>query len=156
MIRRSTKWRDRCRCTSFEGKKCRYQSPLHHLSNKTIASPRCVELLKQLLFRTCCVDDVGDSSTLVFQSDYFGLALINSTAKTMRDLYDRSSRRPISTPNLWLIEDLLEMEIKKSETEQDFVALLSTPVLRICPFLVSFKRRLRLFDRIVSSISETA
>jgi len=116
--------------------------PLHQLR-------RCVELLKQLLYRACCVDDVGDSSTSVFQSDYFGLALINSTAKAMRDLYDRSSRRPISTPKLWLIEDLLEKEIKKSKTEQDFVALLSTPVLRICPFLVSFKRRLKLFDRIV-------
>lgn len=117
-------------------------------------SLRCVELLKQLLYRACCVDDVNDSSTSVFQSDYFGLALVNSTAKTMRDLYDRSSRRPISTPKLWLIEDLLEKEIKKSKTEQDFVALLSTPVLRICPFLVSFKRRLKLFDRIVSTVVE--
>ncbi|KAL3945620.1 MAG: hypothetical protein SGBAC_000276 [Bacillariaceae sp.] len=115
--------------------------PLHQLR-------RCVELLKQLLYRACCVDDVNDSNTSVFQSDYFGLALVNSTAKTMRDLYDRSSRRPISTPKLWLIEDLLENEIKKSKTEHDFVALLSTPVLRICPFLVSFKRRLKLFDRI--------
>jgi len=116
--------------------------PLHQLR-------RCAELLKQLLYRACCVDDVVDSSTSVFQSDYFGLALINSASKTMRDLYDRSSRRPISTPKLWLIEDLLERDIKKSTSEQDFVELLSTPVLRICPFLVSFKRRLKLFDRII-------
>jgi hypothetical protein len=31
------------------------------------------------------------------------------------------------------------------------VSLLSTPVLRVCPFLVSFKRRLTLFERIVSA-----
>jgi ubiquitin-protein ligase E3 C len=67
----------------------------------------------------------------------------------MRDLYDRSSRRPISTPKLWLIEDLLEKEIRKSKTEGDYAKLLKTPVLRMCPFLVSFKRRLKLFDRIV-------
>ena len=35
------------------------------------------------------------------------------------------------------------------KTEHDFVRLLNTPVLRVCPFLVSFKRRLRLFERIV-------
>eukprot|EP00980_Cylindrotheca_fusiformis_P001483 scaffold345_cov134-Cylindrotheca_fusiformis.AAC.94 len=116
--------------------------PLHQLR-------RCVETLKQLLYRACCVDDAENSSTSVFESNYFGLALINSSSRTMRDLYDRSSRRPICAPKLWLVEDLLEKEIRKSKTEDDYASLLKTPVLRMCPFLVSFKRRLKLFDRII-------
>lgn len=152
MIPKFTKWRSLYPFTSFEGKNILSRFHCITFSLNCLFPNRCVELLKQLLYRACCVDDMGDISTSVFQSDYFGLALINSAAKTMRDLYDRSSRRPISTPKIWLIEDLLEREINKCKTEQDFVELLSSPVLRICPFLVSFKRRLKLFDRIVSQV----
>lgn len=110
---------------------------------------RCILTLKQLLYRACCIDDVGTSNTMTMDSNYFGLALINSAARTMRDLYDRSSRRPLSIPKLWLVEDLLESEIRSCKTEQDYISLLSLPVLRVCPFLVSFKRRLKLFERII-------
>ena len=113
------------------------------------ASFRCILILKQLLYRACCIDDVGTSNAMTKESNYFGLALINSAARTMRDLYDRSSRRPLSIPKLWLVEDLLESEIRSCKTEQDYISLLSLPVLRVCPFLVSFKRRLKLFERII-------
>jgi ubiquitin-protein ligase E3 C len=125
--------------------------PLHQLR-------RCIQTLKQLLYRACCVDDVSSSpeggsflKSSIQESNYFGLALIYAASRTMRDLYDRSSRRPFCVPKLWLIEDLMEREIRRCKVEDDYVSLLSMPVLRVCPFLVSFKRRLRIFERIVSA-----
>mmetsp|Transcript_1495 Transcript_1495/g.3700 ORF Transcript_1495/g.3700 Transcript_1495/m.3700 type:complete len:357 (+) Transcript_1495:170-1240(+) len=115
--------------------------PLHQLR-------RSIQFLKKLLFRACCVDTLEPDRS---PSEYFGLALISSAAKTMRDLYDRSSRRPLCAPNLWLVEDLLDKEIRRSKTHNDYESLLMTPVLRVCPFLVSFKRRLKLFERIVTT-----
>ena len=113
--------------------------PLHQLR-------RCIQLLKQLLYRACCLDD----KNLVRESSYFGLALITASSRTMRDLYDRSSRRPLCVPKGWLIEDLLDKELKQCKTASQYEALLALPVLRVCPFLVSFKRRLKLFERIVT------
>jgi len=84
-------------------------------------------------------------------SNYFGLALISVAAKTMRDLYDRSSRRPLCLPKLWIVDDLMEKEIRRCKTFGDYESLLTAPVLQICPFLVSFKRRLKLFERIVTT-----
>ena len=125
--------------------------PLHQLR-------RCIQTLKQLLYRACCLDDVDinakdkdDGGNEKYTSNYFGLALISASARTMRDLYDRSSRRPLSVPKLWLIDDLMEKEIRRCKSHGDYVRLLSTPVLRVCPFLVSFKRRLKLFERIVTT-----
>jgi len=125
--------------------------PLHQLR-------RCLQTLKQLLYRACCLDDnslsveeEASALTTNYDTNYFGLALIKSSAKTMTDLYDRSSRRPLAVPKLWLIDDLLEKEIRRCNSKDDYVKLLSTPVLRVCPFLVSFKRRLKLFERIVTS-----
>jgi len=117
--------------------------PLHQLR-------RCIIILKQLLYKACCTDDAGLSNLDSKQeANYFGLALIKASSKTMWDLYDRSSRRLICVPNLWIVEDLMEAELRRCKTEQDYVSLLSANVLRVCPFLVSFKRRLRLFERIV-------
>lgn len=113
--------------------------PLHHLR-------RCIQLLKKLLYRACCVDD----RSAAHDSNFFGLALISSSSRTMRDLYDRSSRKPLCVPKAWLIDDLLDKEIKQCKTASQYEALLATPVLRVCPFLVSFKRRLKLFERIVT------
>jgi ubiquitin-protein ligase E3 C len=125
--------------------------PLHQLR-------RCIQTLKQLLYRACCLDNTfsvpenGEGAVITkYVSNHFGLALITASARTMRDLYDRSSRRPLSVPKLWLIEDLMEKEIRRCKTKEDYVRLLTTPVLRVCPFLVSFKRRLTLFERIVTS-----
>lgn len=50
-----------------------------------------------------------------------------------------------------MIDDLLEKEVARCKTHEDYVALLHTPLLRRCPFLVPFKRRLTLFDRIVTT-----
>ena len=117
--------------------------PLHQIR-------RCLITLKQLLYKACCTDHAALSKPdTKLQPNYFGLALIKASSKTMRDLYDRSSRRLICVPNFWIVEDLMETELRKCKTEHDFVRLLNTPVLRVCPFLVSFKRRLRLFERIV-------
>eukprot|EP00934_Nitzschia_sp_Nitz4_P006977 Nitzschia sp. Nitz4//scaffold196_size54656//16609//20632//NITZ4_006637-RA/size54656-snap-gene-0.31-mRNA-1//-1//CDS//3329540420//6967//frame0 len=122
--------------------------PLHQLR-------RCIQTLKQLLYRACCLDigseDSGVSPITSVDSNYFGLALVAGSSRAMRDLYDRSSRRPLSTPKLWLIDDLLEREIRRCKSFDDYARLLSTPVLRVCPFLVSFKRRLKLFERIVTT-----
>jgi ubiquitin-protein ligase E3 C len=122
--------------------------PIHQLRRVIIA-------LKNLLYKASCIDE-GSTWSLeeskpspCEESNYFGLALIQASSKTMRDLYDRSSRRPICVPKLWTIDDLMEKEFRKCKTKDDYVALLNAPVLRVCPFLVSFKRRLRLFERIV-------
>lgn len=110
--------------------------PLHQLR-------RCIQVFKKLLYRVCCYDD----TTTV--PNYFGLSLISACSTAMKDLYDRSSRRPLCAPKLWLIPDLLDKEIRHGKGYEDYVALLKLPVLRICPQLVSFKRRLKLFERIV-------
>jgi ubiquitin-protein ligase E3 C len=117
--------------------------PLHQVR-------RCIQLLKKLLSRVCSGDD-AEVTERGSKSTYFGLAMIAACARAMRDLYDRSSRRPLCTPKLWLVEDLMEKEIRRCKSHDDFVRLLSSPVLRVCPFLVSFKRRLKLFERIVTT-----
>jgi ubiquitin-protein ligase E3 C len=114
--------------------------PIHQLR-------RCIQVLKKLLYRACAVDDRSSSA----KSNYFGLALISASSRTMRDLYDRSSRRPLCTPKLWLVPELLAKELSKCKTCADYVSLLDSPVLRVCPFLVSFKRRLLLFERIITT-----
>lgn len=120
--------------------------PKHHLR-------RCILLLKKLLYRACCLDDVHETTKNggVLDSNHFGLALISSSSKAMNDLYNRSSRRRLCVPKLWIEEDLLEKDLKRCKTHLDFVSLLSSPVCRICPFLISFKRRLKLFERIVTT-----
>lgn len=114
--------------------------PIHQLR-------RCIQVLKKLLYRACAVDDRSSSG----KSNYFGLALISASSRTMRDLYDRSSRRPLCTPKLWIVHDLLAKELSRCKTCADYVSLLDSPVLRVCPFLVSFKRRLVLFERIITT-----
>jgi ubiquitin-protein ligase E3 C len=114
--------------------------PIHQLR-------RCIQVLKKLLYRACAVDDRSSSA----KSNYFGLALISASSRTMRDLYDRSSRRPLCIPKLWLVPDLLAKELSRCKTCADYVSLLESPVLRVCPFLVSFKRRLLLFERIITT-----
>ena len=122
--------------------------PLHQLR-------RCIQTLKKLLYRACCLDDTDhvdeNDSKDILRSNYFGLSLVYASSRTMRDLYDRSSRRPFCVPKLWLVEDLMEKEIRRCKTYDDYVALLSAPVLRVSPFLVSFKRRLKIFERIVTT-----
>jgi ubiquitin-protein ligase E3 C len=76
---------------------------------------------------------------------------VSASVKVMRDLYDRSARRPLCVPKLWLVDNLMVKEIQGCKTHRDYVDLLSTPVFRICPFMVSFKRRLKLFERIVTT-----
>ena len=114
--------------------------PIHQLR-------RCIQLLKKILCRACNLDGTSSDKT----TSPFGLSLVSSSSKVMRDLYDRSARRPLCVPKLWLVENLMVKEIQNCKTHGDYVALLSTPVLRICPFLVSFKRRLKLFERIVTT-----
>jgi ubiquitin-protein ligase E3 C len=114
--------------------------PIHQLR-------RCIQVLKKLLYRACAVDNRSSSA----KSNYFGLALISASSRTMRDLYDRSSRRPLCVPKLWLVPDLLAKELSRCKSCADYISLLAVPVLRVCPFLVSFKRRLLLFERIITT-----
>jgi len=114
---------------------------------------RCILLLKKLLYRACCLDDVHEATknSGPMESNHFGLALISSSTRAMNDLYNRSSRRRLCVPKLWIEEDLLESELRRCKTHADYIVLLSSPVCRICPFLISFKRRLKLFERIVAT-----
>ncbi|KAL7445769.1 hypothetical protein ACHAXM_011340 [Skeletonema potamos] len=115
---------------------------------------RCILLLKKLLYRACCLDDVHSSTKNgqnTLPSNHLGLALISVSSKVMNDLYSRSSRRLLCVPKLWIEEDLLEQDIRRCKSHLDYTSLLSSPVCRICPFLVSFKRRLKLFERIVTT-----
>ena len=124
---------------------------------------RCIHVLKKLLYRVTCIDirSNADIQTEVAGSqiskeakltNYFGIALISSSSRTMRDLYDRSSRRPFCLPSLWTVSGLMEKEIGQCKTFADYQSLLATStVLKICPYMVSFKRRLQLFERIINT-----
>jgi hypothetical protein len=106
---------------------------------------RVIAVLKNLLYRACCLDMQSNDAG----SSHIGLSLISSSAKVQRDLYDRSSRRLLCSPKIWLIDDLLENEIRRGKNHDDYIAIMHRPVLQICPFLISFKRRLKLFERII-------
>ena len=112
---------------------------------------RCILLLKKLLYRAVCLDDVHNATKITLPSNHLGLALISVSSKVMNDLYSRSSRRLLCVPKLWIEEDLLEQDIRRCKSHLDYTSLLASPVCRICPFLVSFKRRLKLFERIVTT-----
>lgn len=108
---------------------------------------RCIQLLKKVMFRAACTDDAS------IDGDAFGLSLITAASRTMRDLYDRSSRRPLCVPKFWIVDSLLESDMSKCKRHEEFQALLQTsPVLRVCPYMVPFKRRLKLFERLVSTL----
>lgn len=113
--------------------------PLHQLR-------RVILHLKKLLYKVCCVDAQHNTKSA---PSYVGCAMISSAARAMSDLYNRSSRRPLCLPKVWLVSDLLEKELRSCKTHADYLELLSCSVLRVCPQLVSFKRRLKLFERIV-------
>lgn len=112
---------------------------------------RCILLLKKLLYRAVCLDDVHNATKNGLPSNHLGLALISVSSKVMNDLYSRSSRQLLCVPKLWIEEDLLEQDIRRCKTHLDYTSLLASPVCRISPFLVSFKRRLKLFERIVTT-----
>lgn len=113
---------------------------------------RCILLLKKLLYRACCLDDVHEATKVgTYNSTPCGLALIAASAKLQTDLYNRSSRRLLCAPKLWIEDGLLEQELSRCKTHNEYTILLSTPVCRLCPFLISFKRRLVLFERLVTS-----
>jgi len=105
--------------------------PLHQLR-------RCVQVLKKLMYRACCVDD----TTGRLKASFFGRALVAMATRTLQDLYDRSSRRPFCTPKLWIVADLLDKEIQNCKEHNQYVEVLNAPVMRVCPFLVSFKSKL--------------
>ena len=110
---------------------------------------RSIKVMKKLLYRACCREI--DVASTELERTYFGTALVSACARTMRDLYDRSSRRPLCLPKHWTVAELLHNEMGQCKKHEDYVALLNLPVLQICPFLISFKRRLKLFDRIVTT-----
>jgi ubiquitin-protein ligase E3 C len=122
---------------------------------------RCIQLLKKMLHRVTCIDispsqetspETNEPKFSANQVTFFGKALLSVSSRTMRDLYDRSSRRPFCMPSLWTESSLLEKEIARCKKFEDYEQLLATsPVLRICPYMVSFKRRLQLFERIVTT-----
>lgn len=109
---------------------------------------RCIIYLKGLLYRISCHD--LENSTQV-PNNCLGLALISSSSSLLRDLYDRSSRELVCSPKTWLINDLLEKNLRQCKSYSDFNRLLDIPVLQLCPYLISFKRRLKLFERIIST-----
>ena len=118
---------------------------------------RYIALMRRLLYRSCWLDEILPSMSRTASQDrrsdsnYLGLSLISAAVRTMRDLHDRSSRRPLCAPNLWVVDDWLEKELARCKSHEHYVSLNCTPLLRRCPFLVPFKRRLKLFDRIVAT-----
>ena len=118
--------------------------PRHHFR-------RCILLLKQILYRACFLDVEKADMTTKSRKSYFGLSLLSIASKTMRDLYDRSSRRPLCVPKRWLVDDILSKELAKAKTFEDYVLMLQMPVLSICPYFVPFQRRLVLFNNIVTT-----
>jgi len=121
--------------------------PLHQVR-------RLIVLFKTVLHHVCCneIPKCQRRDSEKFEnSSYFGLSLIHSIVRVMQDLYNRSSRRPLCLPKLWIIDDLLTKEINSCETFSDYEALLTIPVLNVFPALVPLKRRMKLFERIVTT-----
>jgi len=115
---------------------------------------RCIVLMRKFLYRSCWLDDVLPSlrrGSQNWSSNYFGVSLIASVVRTMREMHDRSSRRLLCAPDLWVVDDLLEKELSKCKKYEECTGLLQMQLLRRCPFLVPFKRRLKLFERIVTT-----
>jgi len=117
---------------------------------------RYINVMRKLLFRACWLDEIFPTMSRQqrphdWNSNFFGISVISAAVRIMKDLYDRSSRRPICAPDLWVVEDLLDKELARCKGHEDYIALLHTPLLRRCPFLVPFKRRLKLFDRLVTT-----
>ena len=61
---------------------------------------RYINVMKKLLFRACWLDEI--SSTMSrhqrphdWNSNFFGISVISAAVRIMKDLHDRSSRRPI-------------------------------------------------------------
>lgn len=121
----------------------RMEKPLHlHQIRK------CILYLKGLMYRIACYDVENDVQV---PNNYLGLALISFSSSLLRDLYDRSSRELLCSPKTWLINDLFERNLRESKSYRDYNSLLDRPILQLCPYLVSFKRRLKLFERIIST-----
>ena len=120
--------------------------PLHQIR-------RCIVLLKNILKHAFCFDGVR-SNQLPHEPESFGLSIVVASSRLMTDLHDRSSRRALCMPKLWLIDQVLQEQMKHCKSYDDYSNLLNAPVLRACPFLVSFKRRLKLFERLVTTNRE--
>ena len=61
--------------------------PLHQIR-------RCILLLKTLLYRACCLDDTKAFDSGSFVNNHFGLSLITSSSKLMRDLQKSLRSKP--------------------------------------------------------------
>jgi len=112
---------------------------------------RCIVLFKRLLYRLCCAEVPIEKGVdgKVNTPNHLGVSLMGYILKCLRDLYDKSSRRPICAPKLFTVDDILEKEIKTCKTYEDFLALLNNPILRLAPYLVPFKRRLIIFNGLI-------
>jgi ubiquitin-protein ligase E3 C len=139
--------------------------PKHHVR-------RFIASAKQLTYRALWLDDKynhnqSSSSSSSKKSasataavtpgscNYFGLALKTCSVRTLKDLHNRSSRRLVCAPSLWVVDDagsVLQSQMSNCKSHEDYIRLLRTsPLLQQCPFVIPFKRRLKLFERIVTS-----
>jgi hypothetical protein len=108
---------------------------------------RSILLFKRLVFRLCCKDTAIDHEN----PNHLGVSFMANVLKCLRDLYDKSSRRPICTPKLFTVDDILENDFKKCKSYEDYTSLLNMPILRLAPYLVPFKRRLLLYNGLIAS-----
>jgi ubiquitin-protein ligase E3 C len=56
---------------------------------------------------------------------------------------------------MWIVKDLMESEIRQCKTYEDFYNILNHPILLVCPFFLSFKLRLKLFERLTTTNRES-
>jgi len=116
--------------------------PQHHLL-------RVILLFKRLLNKAVRVDLRRKSDEC---DTAFGCSLVASCERVLRELYDRSSRKPLCTPALWLVDDhgKVEQDIAGARTFRHLQTLLHSPFFRVMPFAISLKARLRMFEMLVS------
>ena len=113
---------------------------------------RCIILSKNILYKSCSSKEYAN---------YFGLSFISILTKTLRDLYDRSSRKPICTLDYWLITNddkiiqSFDDSIKHKKEYEEYINMLNNhSILLLCPFLIPFSKRLKLFECIIKSNRE--
>eukprot|EP00929_Paragymnodinium_shiwhaense_P036639 TRINITY_DN19605_c0_g1_i3.p1 TRINITY_DN19605_c0_g1~~TRINITY_DN19605_c0_g1_i3.p1 ORF type:complete len:776 (-),score=174.36 TRINITY_DN19605_c0_g1_i3:76-2403(-) len=110
---------------------------------------RMIRSFKVLLFRGLWGASqlpVAQAVTTDMSEEGFHQNVIRAVTRAMRALYDRSSRRPVGMPDVWLVPELEGLWKAKDFLEQSPAA---KRLLASMPYAFPYVDRMRLFQRLV-------
>jgi ubiquitin-protein ligase E3 C len=110
---------------------------------------RCILLFKRIVFCQCGTQAIKNH--VDYEPSHLGTSTLSMMLRCLRELHDRSSRRPFCTPKLFTMEDLFDKEVQKCKSYEDYKSLLDIPIFRLAPYLVPFKRRLIIFKGLITA-----